>query len=73
MSARRMCPRSTDRRLSRLYEPTKLERGPFPEFLVASWRAGVVRHNVDFAAGTVTHYGCNGGPYLESYHAVDVK
>jgi uncharacterized protein YbcV (DUF1398 family) len=32
----------------------------FPEFLLASWRAGVVRYDVDFAARTVAYYGCHG-------------
>jgi len=45
----------------------------FPEFLAASWRAGVVRYDVDFAARTVAYYGCNGEEYVESYPAVDVK
>ena len=43
----------------------------FPEFLAASWRAGVVRYEVDFAARTVAYYGCNGEEYVESYPAVD--
>jgi uncharacterized protein YbcV (DUF1398 family) len=45
----------------------------FPEFLAALWRAGVVRYDVDFAARTVTYYGCNGEQYVESYPAVDLK
>ena len=45
----------------------------FPEFLIASWQAGVVRYDVDFAARTVAYYGCNGEQYVESYAAVDVK
>jgi uncharacterized protein YbcV (DUF1398 family) len=45
----------------------------FPEFLAASWRAGVVRYDVDFAARTVGYYGCNGEEYLEAYPAVDLK
>jgi uncharacterized protein YbcV (DUF1398 family) len=45
----------------------------FPEFLAASWRAGVTRHNVDFAARTVAYYGCNEEQYIERYPAVDVK
>lgn len=45
----------------------------FPEFLAASWRAGVVRYDVDFAARTVAYYGCNGEQYVESYPPVDVK
>jgi uncharacterized protein YbcV (DUF1398 family) len=45
----------------------------FPEFLAASWRAGVVRYDVDFAARTVAYYGCNEEEYIEVYPAVDVK
>ena len=45
----------------------------FPEFLAASWQAGVVRYEVDFAARTVAYYGCNGEQYVESYPAVDLK
>jgi uncharacterized protein YbcV (DUF1398 family) len=45
----------------------------FPEFLAASWRAGVVRYDVDFAARTVAYYGCNGEEYIEAYPAVDLK
>jgi uncharacterized protein YbcV (DUF1398 family) len=45
----------------------------FPEFLAASWRAGVVRYDVDLVLRTVAYYGCNGEQYLESYPAVDVK
>jgi uncharacterized protein YbcV (DUF1398 family) len=45
----------------------------FPEFLAASWRAGVVRYDVDLAARTVGYYGCNGEEYIESYPAVDLK
>jgi uncharacterized protein YbcV (DUF1398 family) len=44
----------------------------FPEFLAASWRAGVVRYDVDFAARTVSYYGCNGDQYVESYPAVEL-
>jgi uncharacterized protein YbcV (DUF1398 family) len=44
----------------------------FPEFLEASWRAGVVRYDVDFTARTVAYYGCNGEEYIEAYPAVEV-
>src|SRR5271154_7544887 len=44
----------------------------FPEFLLASWRAGVVRYDVDFRARTVAYYGCNGEEYVEAYPAVEV-
>ena len=42
----------------------------FPEFLEASWKAGVVRYDVDFAARTVTYYGVNGEAYIEEYPAI---
>ena len=45
----------------------------FPEFLAASWRAGVVRYDVDFAVRTVTYLGCNGDEYTEAYPAVPIE
>jgi len=42
----------------------------FPEFLSASWRAGVVRYEVDFEARTVAYSGCGGEVYVEEYPAV---
>lgn len=44
----------------------------FREFLVASWRFGVVRYDVDFEGRTVTYYGCNGEGYMEAYPEVDI-
>jgi uncharacterized protein YbcV (DUF1398 family) len=44
----------------------------FPEFLAASWRAGVVRYDVDFIARTVAYYGCNGEEYVEAYSQVEI-
>ena len=44
----------------------------FSEFLQASWRAGVVRYDVDFTARTCTYYGSDGENYVESYLAVDL-
>jgi uncharacterized protein YbcV (DUF1398 family) len=45
----------------------------FPEFLLASWRAGVVRYDIDFTARTCTYYGCEGEHYIESYPAVRIE
>jgi uncharacterized protein YbcV (DUF1398 family) len=42
------------------------------EFLEASWRAGVVRYDVDFAARTVAYHGCAGEEYIESYPEVSI-
>jgi uncharacterized protein YbcV (DUF1398 family) len=47
--------------------------GTFPEFLAASWRAGVIRYDVDFVARTVSYYGSNGEEYVEKYPAVEVE
>jgi uncharacterized protein YbcV (DUF1398 family) len=47
-------------------------KSSFTEFLEASWRAGVIRYDVDFAARTVAYYGCNGEEYVEAYPAVEI-
>jgi uncharacterized protein YbcV (DUF1398 family) len=47
-------------------------KSPFPEFLAASWSAGVVRYDVDLVARKVAYYGCNGEEYVEDYPAVEV-
>lgn len=44
----------------------------FPEFLMATWRAGVVKYDVDFAARTCTYYGAGEEKYVESYPAVEI-
>jgi uncharacterized protein YbcV (DUF1398 family) len=44
----------------------------FPQFLEASWRAGVVGYDVDFAARTVRYYGCMGEEYVEAYPSVEI-
>lgn len=43
-----------------------------PEFLEASWRAGVIRYEVDLEARTVAYQGCNGEEYIEAYPAVTI-
>jgi uncharacterized protein YbcV (DUF1398 family) len=45
----------------------------FPEFLTASWRAGVVRYEVDLRQRTVTYFGCNDEAYTEHYPAVEIS
>lgn len=44
----------------------------FPEFLAASWRAGVVGYDVDLEARTVSYFGAGGEKYVEDYPAVDL-
>ncbi len=47
-------------------------KSTFPEFLAASWRAGIVRYDVDLVARKVAYYGCDGEEYIEDYPAVEV-
>ncbi len=47
-------------------------KSTFPEFLAATWRAGVVRYDVNFGERTCTYYGASGENYVESYPEVDV-
>jgi uncharacterized protein YbcV (DUF1398 family) len=48
-------------------------KSTFPKFLQASWHAGVVRYEVDFAVRTVTYFGCNGEEYVKAYPAVEIS
>lgn len=45
----------------------------FPEFLRASWEAGVVSYDVDLEKRKVTYYGVLGESYVEDYPSVEVK
>ncbi|PRC94055.1 DUF1398 domain-containing protein [Solimicrobium silvestre] len=47
-------------------------KSTFSEFLIASWKAGTVKYDVDLIARTVTYYGVDGESYVESYPLVDV-
>ena len=44
----------------------------FPEFLVATWRAGVVRYDVDLVGRTCSYFGCHGEEYVEHYPAIEI-
>ncbi|MDP1880000.1 MAG: DUF1398 family protein [Parachlamydiaceae bacterium] len=44
----------------------------FPEFLKASWEAGVVSYIVDFEKRVVNYYGVLGESYAENYPAVEI-
>ncbi len=39
----------------------------FPEFLLSTWKAGVVRYEVDFLSRKVSYFGCNNEEYVEDY------
>ena len=66
-------PRFDREALIRALRVDQAGEGTFPEFLVASWRAGIVRYDVDLTSRTVTYYGCDGETYAEQYTAVEVQ
>lgn len=45
----------------------------FPEFLQASWEAGVIGYDVDFIVREVRYYGVYGESYVEEYPAVTIE
>ena len=47
-------------------------KSTFPEFLAATWRAGVIRYDVDFAVRRVAYFGSNGEEYTEEYPVVQL-
>ena len=48
------------------------DKSTFPEFLSASWKAGIIGYDVDFSARTVSYFGARGERYVESYPALEV-
>lgn len=48
-------------------------KSTFPEFLSATWLAGVVGYEVDFAQRICTYWGVSGERYVERYAAVGIE
>jgi uncharacterized protein YbcV (DUF1398 family) len=69
-------PRFDREALIRALRTDQAGESTFPEFLEATWRAGVVGYDVDFAARTVRYFGCKGeqygNEYVEDYPPVDL-
>lgn len=47
-------------------------RSSFPEFLMATWNAGVVSYDADFIERKVSYYGVNGESYVEAYPEIEI-
>jgi uncharacterized protein YbcV (DUF1398 family) len=62
-------PSFDEERLVRALRTDQAGQSTFPEFLQASWDAGVVSYDVDFDARTVTYCGADADSYTESYSA----
>jgi uncharacterized protein YbcV (DUF1398 family) len=65
-------PRFDRHALIRALRTDQAGESTFPEFLQATWRAGVVGYAVDFATRTVRYCGCEGEEYVEGYPAVEL-
>jgi uncharacterized protein YbcV (DUF1398 family) len=65
-------PRFDREALIRAIRTDQAGESSFPEFLEATWLAGVEGYDVDFAARTVRYYGCEGHEYVEAYPAVEI-
>ena len=65
-------PRFDESALIRALRADQAGDTTFPEFLEASWQAGVVSYEVDFSARTVSYFGVAGECYVEDYPAVTV-
>ncbi len=65
-------PSFDEERLVQALRTDQAGQSTFPEFLQASWDAGVVSYDVDFDARTVTYYGADDESYTESYPALEV-
>ncbi|MGH9687421.1 MAG: DUF1398 domain-containing protein [Candidatus Acidiferrales bacterium] len=46
-------------------------KSTLPEFLAATWRAGVIRYEVDFTKRRVAYYGSHDEEYIEDYPTVE--
>lgn len=44
----------------------------YPEFMAATWRAGVVTYEIDLAGRTCTYRSAAGAQYVEQYPAVEL-
>lgn len=65
-------PRFDEGALIRALGVDQAGESTFPEFLQASWRAGIVGYDVDLEARTVTYQGCNAEQYVEAYPTVSI-
>lgn len=59
--------------LIRAIQTDQAGESTFPEFLNSTWKAGVVRYEVDFLAREAIYYGCSGEQYVERYPEVNVE
>lgn len=65
-------PRFDRQALIKAIKVDQAGQSTFPEFLKASWEAGVVSYVADFEKRVVIYYGVLGESYSENYPAVEI-
>lgn len=65
-------PKFDEQALIRALRIDQAGKSTFPEFLKASWNAGVISYDVDFVKRSVIYIGCNGEKYVEDYPPVKI-
>ncbi len=66
-------PKFNQEALVRALRTDQAGESTFPEFLLATWNAGVIRYEVDFMNRTVSYSGSAGEVYAEEYPLVVVQ
>lgn len=66
-------PTFNEEALIRALRKDQAGESSFPEFLKATWEAGVIGYDVNFENRTCTYFGVLGESYVESYPAVEVQ
>lgn len=65
-------PRFDQHALATALRTDQAGKSSFPQFLSATWQAGVIRYDVDLVERFVTYYGADGESYVEHYPAVSL-
>ncbi|MFK4955301.1 DUF1398 family protein [Lactococcus garvieae] len=66
-------PSYSEEKLIRALRSDQAGKSTFPEFLMNTWKSGVVKYEVNFIDRYVVYYGANGEEYKEIYPAVKIN
>lgn len=66
-------PSYSEEELIRALRTDQAGKSTFPEFLMNTWKSGVVKYEVNFIDRYVVYYGANGEEYKEIYPAVEIN
>jgi len=66
-------PSYSEEKLIRALRSDQAGKSTFPEFLMNTWKSGVVKYEVNFIDRYVVYYGANGEESKEIYPAVKIN